>query len=160
LVDFVELRYRYVDRQINPVDGPPYAIEKTLVEVKSGDVVFFTDPRGWTIARLELTTDVADTTLTVRVVEEEGLDGINRRWTFDVDGDAVTGELSLYYRNTPSENWYPELEAIGRQWRLAITQVRDGGAQESLDSTVNPYSNRVRAEVSLDGEHQFLLLRR
>ncbi len=161
LIDFVELRYRFVARRIEGASGPAYATSESLSERSAGEVVYFTDPRGWTLARLELGAAVSSATVSARVEEQAGLDGVDRLWSFEVDGDPIQGKLSLYYRNTPTENWYAELEPIGRQWELALARPgQDGGEPIFIESTTNPYSNRVEAEVSLAGQQRFVLLHR
>lgn len=126
----------------------------------AGDILFLTDSKGWTLARIELSADIDSAEISVKLEEKKGLDGIDRVWTFDVDGDPVEGRLSLYYRNTPRANWYPELEAVGRQWELAIAEEKGSGKYEFFDSTINPYSNRVEAEIKLASAHRLVLIHR
>lgn len=159
LLDFVELRYQYIGRQIDSISGAAYETDYVIEDGKKGDVVFLTDAKGWTIARLELSTDVERAEISARVEEKSGLDGVDRIWTIEVaGGKSVEGDLSLYYRNTPVENWYAKLEAIGRQRELVIARVDGEGALETLDSRVNPYSNRVEATVELSGRRQFVVV--
>ncbi len=159
LIDFIELRYQYIGRQIDNISGAAYEADYVIEDGKKGDIVFLTDAKGWTIARLELSTAVEHAEISARVEEKSGLDGVDRIWTIEVvGGESVEGDLSLYYRNTPIENWYAKLDAIGRQRELVVAGVNGEGALEALDSRVNPYSNRIEANVKLSGRRQFVVV--
>lgn len=150
LVDFVELRGEYLRRRLNPVDDAPYFARLQLRERDASEVVFLTDPNGWVIARLELLSEVDRAEVTISVEEMEGIDGVDRQWTLSSDRPLVAS-VSLYYRNHPGENWYPEEVASGPQWRLAMAEVGPDGQLQMLASTVNPYSNRVTSALLVEG---------
>lgn len=158
LIDFIELRYEYLERQINTISGEAYEAEAEITDAKTGDIIFLTDAKGWVIARLELEEDINSATLSAKVEEKSGLEGIDRIWSVEVDGADISAKLSLYYRNTPLKNWYEEEEPIGRQRELLMNRVDDEGALEALSTDVNPYSNRVEAAVDLSGSQQFVVV--
>ncbi len=160
LLDFVELRYQFLDRQINPVTGEPYVARVDLSNYRSGDTVLLTDAQGWTIAKLHLTDIVNRGWLSIAVEQNTEVFGIDRLWTIETDSQ-VTGDLTLYYRNTidaefGGENWYYEPVAIGNQWNLQLANLLNDSTT-ALSSQVNPYSNKVTGTVSLNGWQQYVL---
>ncbi|WP_031514033.1 CotH kinase family protein [Desulfofalx alkaliphila] len=157
IVDFVELRYQFLDRQINSHDGLPYTATAPLSGLEE---VFLTDLNGWVIAKLKLDQPVETGEVTIRADEAVGIDGVERIWTIDTKGANIKGELSLYYRNDYPDwygNWYTDLAAVGNQWNLNIAE-RINGEEVIYPSMVNPYSNKVTAEVELDGLHEFVVI--
>lgn len=161
LIDFIELRYRYIERYIQRdagrVEGEAYHATKKLSGAKAGDIIFLTDPEGWTIARLELDQSVDDAEISARVAQRAGVKGVDRVWDFKTQGAPVSGELSLYYRNAPSENWFEELEALGRQPQLVIVELGDDASPRAYSTRVNPFSNRAQAQLELKEEQRFML---
>lgn len=162
LLDYIELRYAYLDRVLNPVDGEPYSATVTIGQDGNQARYLLTDAAGWTIAAFE--PDNANREISVSVQSTEPsdsneLDGIQREWIFMSDDEPLEGTLTLYYRNDVApdgkENWYTDDVAIGRQWDLQICEEEIGCIGES---TVNAYSNKVEARVKLQGENRFQLL--
>lgn len=159
LVDFVELRRAFLDRLLRPVPGGPYAAEADLTGAAPGDRVLFTDPTGWTVGSLTVTS--AEAAGVVRLSVEPGPQvGVDRVYRLDNASGTVSGRLSLHFRNevegpagTPTVNWYRTSEAVGGQFGLAV--VADG---VRLPSAANPYSDKVSADVTLPaGPHTFVL---
>ncbi len=161
LLDYIELRYAYLDRLLNPVEGDLYRAEATIHSGSGGERILLTDSAGWTIAAFEPTDSDHRTTISVTVdelPENVSVDGIQREWTFTSSNGPVEGNLTLFYRNDIApdgkENWYTGPVAIGNQWELAIC---DSDGKCRADSEVNPYSNKVVARVTLDSESRFQL---
>ncbi len=152
LIDFVHLRYAFLDRQINPIDGNPYEAEIT---VNGPGLYLLTDAAGWTVASFEVTDIEPRNPVGLRIISRNAAveNGISREWELRSEGN-ISGTLSLFYRNDIApdgkENWYSEDDAVGRQWELAI--IKDG---QRLESRPNPYSNKVSATVSLSKTHSF-----
>ena len=148
LLDFVWLRYAYLERQINPVSGEAYQAEITISEPGK---YALTDAKGWTIATLEADyVNGANVTVSIRSEAADIENGIRQKWYLNTEGEpgSISGKLTLYYRNDIAPdgkaNWYPGPEAIGRQWDLMM--MRD---DETLQSRVNPYSNKVTASMEI-----------
>lgn len=154
ILDFVELRYAFLDRQINPVEGEAYYASANL---SSDDhtPVLLTDAIGWTIAKFEPQDVSGNPVLTIQSSESEASRDkkVNREWEISIEGGTASGRLTLYYRNDIApdgkENWYYTDDAIGDQWELRIFIDEE----ESGNGYVNPYSNKVSGEVSITGMH-------
>lgn len=157
ILDFVELRYAYLDRQINPVQGTAYTATKSLPEDGAGSTVLLTDSAGWTIAKFETSSVTGTPEITIETSKTDEDYSINRAWNITVDGGTAEGSLTLYYRNDIApdgkENWFYTDEAISSQWKLEM--IFDGNTVN--DNYVNPYSNKVRGTVRLSGEHRVVL---
>jgi spore coat protein H len=159
LLDFIELRYQFLERQLNPIEGLPYVATVDLRNYKQGDTVFFTDATGWTIAKLELANIVNPGLFSVIVSPNSGIFGIDRMWT-TFTNSTLTGTLSFYYRNSidpefGKENWYYEPVATGNQWNLSVAEIK--GVARPLRSRVNAYSNKVSTDLTLSGLQQFVI---
>lgn len=147
LLDFIELRYAFLDRALNPIEGGPYT---TTIEVQSAGKYLLTDPNGWTIAKFEATSTSGNPSVSIETHHFPEIErGIDRKWSVAVSEGSVEGILTLFYRNDIApdgkENWYHLPEAIGNQWDLTIE--KDG---TSLDTYVNPYTNKATSAVSFD----------
>ena len=155
VMDFINLRYAFLDRRLNPVDGFAYYAS---ANIENTGKIFLTDAEGWTIAWMEVSEFTGNPAISIESTSVDDVkNGISRRWVVHIDGGHVEGSLSLFYRNDIApdgkENWYHQPEAIGNQWDLKI--FKDGTA---LETTVNPYSNKVTAQVRLDGNAMFMVL--
>lgn len=157
LLDFVELRSENLLRRIDDIPSGvgDLTVERRLESVDAGTRVHFTDAFGWVIATFVPDTTIQDATVTVSAAPVSGVDGVNRSWTVDTGGATLNGKLTLYYRNTPDESWTGSTEAVGRERDLVLVDVTD--TAESFESTVNPFINRVSADVGLEGTHTFQL---
>lgn len=162
LLDFVQLRWAFLDRQMSP-EGEPDTAAVSVDENDVGQSVLFTDADGWTIGRLDVEQvhHPGEIRLSVEASSRSG--DVDRLWTIESDDADVDGKLSLYYRNTDRfGNWYTaseDLEPIEGQSDLGITEVTGEGASDRLASTVNPYSNRVMAEIRLQRTRELVLQR-
>lgn len=149
LVDFVELRRAHLDRVLRPVPGEPYTAEVDLTGAAPGDRVLFTDPTGWTIGTLTVTS--AERAGLTRLTVEPGPQvGVDRVWRLDSTGE-LSGRLSLHFRNelggvpgVPVENWFRTDDAIGPQLGLQVVQ-----GTTPLASEANPWSDKVSADVTV-----------
>ena len=170
LLDFVELRYQFLRAHFSPVPAGArrYVASIDTATLGPGDVVYLTDPFGWTMARLALT-DVAPgvSSISLRVDQDDRLADVDRLWTFDVEGGTVQGHLTLYYRNLPSGNWYRTAHPptpIGGQRHLSLATIdvaADGlGDLTLVGSQANPYSNAVSttAPIALEGRRALVLV--
>lgn len=54
MLDFVRLRYRFIERAITPGSGEPYTASAEIPAGPAESTVFFTDPGGWVIATFEV----------------------------------------------------------------------------------------------------------
>jgi spore coat protein H len=168
VTDFVRLRYQFLERAITPVSGEPYTASVAIPSDPEESTVYFTDPGGWVIATLEVSEVAEPGTITATVNQTPINPGIDRRWRFDSGGAAVNGELTLYYRNDvesccfPVENWFVSVAAVRdgdySQWDLEIVQEDEYGRLTTLETDVNPYSNKASADVSLQGTTGFMLV--
>jgi spore coat protein H len=164
LLDFVALRYQFLDQQLNPQAGERYTATVDLSNYEPGDTVMLTDAMGWTIAQLDLVSMSDPAMLTVQVEplsEDLELSGINRVWTIDTQGAEVEAELTMFYRNDLSQfgrdNWYSAPVAVGDQWDLVVAAY-DGAATMPMSSRVNPFSNKVQTSLTLQGSQQFVVI--
>lgn len=160
LLDFIELRYGFLKQQIHGVEDQFYSAKVDLSSYKEGDTVTFIDARGWTIGKLHLQEIINPGTISLRVDQKGKIKGIDRIWTVDARNAEVIGDLTLYYRNDVAGfgrgNWFEEATALGKQWRLSIAQY-NGGMIQSMPSRINPYSNKVTAEVTLKNIMQLVI---
>ena len=162
LEDFIRLRRGFLRAELLGGEGAAGEATLDLRSSRPGDRVPFIDAEGWTIGELELHTTPPQDPVTLSVSQESGLHGIDRTWNLDTNNWPLTGRLTLYYRNDVvanlgRENWYPEDLAIGGQWSLKMAQSR-GDAFQILSSEVNPYTNRVSADVEMTGNSSFRLV--
>ena len=168
LLDFVELRYAYLHRQLEPMAGEDYVAEVDLAGAQEGDVLLLTDAQGWTVARLELlSAPLLPGLLSIAVDENHVIDGISRTWVLHSEASGFEAELSLYYRNDthrddpPDEvNWYTGGEtATGEQWRLQMAKQDELVSEPVQDSRVNPFSNKASGSVVIEPGAQAFVLR-
>ncbi|MDN7012128.1 hypothetical protein FGW20_03520 [Methanoculleus sp. FWC-SCC3] len=165
MLDFVRLRYQFIERAISSGSGEPYTASVEIPAEPEESAVYFTDPGGWVIATFEISEVTEPGTITVAVNETAENPGIDRRWEFDAGDADVSGELTLYYRNDvesccfPVENWFISDAAVRddeySQWDLEMVLEDGVGNRTTLDTYVNPYSNKVSADVSLRGTTWF-----
>ena len=168
VLDFVRLRYRFIERTITPGSGEPYTASAEIPAGPEGSTVYFTDPGGWVVATFEVSEVTEPGTITAAVNGTPENPGIDRRWQFDAGDANVSGELTLYYRNDvesccfPIENWFISEAAVRddrySQWDLEIVQEDESGSRTALETYVNPYSNKASADVSLQGTTWFELV--
>ncbi len=168
VLDFVRLRYQFIERAIVPGSGEPYTASAAIPAEPEGSTVYFTDPGGWVIATLEVA-EVTEPGTIIATMNRTGINpGIDRRWRFDAGDAEVRGELTLYYRNDvesccfPAENWFVVDAAVRdgdySQWDLRIVREDGSGNRTTLETYVNPYSNKASADVSLQGTTGFMLV--
>lgn len=165
LLDFVQLRWAYLEQVTSP-EGASGVARATIDEGDVGSSVLFTDADGWTLARLDvLDVDTPGDTpgeVTIAVDESDRSADVDRIWTMDTGSVRIEGHLSLYYRNNLAfGDWYTateRFEPVAGQDDLAVVLLDDGGSTV-LPSVANPYSNRVAAELSLEGELDLILER-
>lgn len=158
VMDFIKLRYAFLDRRLNPVEGAAYTASKSA---ETEQMTYqFTDAQGWTLA--ELYAERISGTPHIAIRSEAHADvenGIQRRWSIQTQGGSVEGRLHVYYRNDIApdgkENWYYTPEAVGGQWELSIRQD-----ERWLETDVNPFSNKASAGVRLEGENIIMLKKR
>lgn len=155
LLEFVDLRRRYLNAALWPAAGTPYHAEVSLAGIAAGDTVHFTDAAGWTMARFVLAEDPEPTTtMAMEVFPQAGIAGVDRVWRITSTGGPLGGHITLYYRNdvlewAGRENWCTDSDhPIGRQWELEVGHFRDG-LVEPVPSRPNPYANAVTAPVIL-----------
>lgn len=168
ILDFVRLRYLFLERAITPVSGEPYTTSAGIPADPEERTVYFTDPGGWVIASLAISEVAEPGTITAAVDRIPYNPGVDRRWQFDAGDADVRGELTLYYRNDvesccfPVGNWFISDAAVRddrySQWDLYIVQQDESGEMLRLETYVNPYSNKASAEVSLNGTTGFMLV--
>lgn len=160
LLDFVELRYEFLRREMKPIEESIYTATVDLSPYSKGDTVLFTDSKGWTIAKLQLDKIKKAGKLTISVEVKKDIRGINRIWKVVPESTDVSGDLTLYYRNEVfvfgKENWYETKEAIGDQWNLSIGRYKEGNI-EFLPSKVNPYSNKVTSKLNIDKMQELVI---
>ncbi len=161
---FLGNRYADMGRQIHKVRvlGAAHAAEIEIAGGKVGDVVFLIDVRGWAIARLELREAVEEATISVKLNEDPGLAGIDRMWVFEVEGAEILGDLSLYYRDTPVENWHGEPGnsegGVVRKRELVVNRVDSEGGLEALETRVDPRSDQIVARARLGKLERFVVV--
>lgn len=157
LLDFIELRYAFLEREINTIEGNTYEAFADLSEVV--DTALLVDSNGFVIAKWTPNHLPIIGILKIQVMEKDGINGINRMWIIDYDGEETTGELTLFYRNDlgKDRNWYKDLTPVGSQWSLKMVEVINDDYRQ-LKTRVNPYSNKATATVTLKGNHTFLLI--
>ncbi len=162
--DFIELRSRFLSRQIDPIQGAEDQAEAT-VEEGWNRPVFLTDATGFTMASVRPLDVFGKSALSIAVEPGEDINGINHRWLMNVSSWTGPVELTLYYRNDISGawgrgNWYTGGGVpIGRQDELQLVMTTPTGTTEMPPVRINPYSNKAVAEVDLEpGEYEFMLI--
>ncbi len=166
LLEFVNLRLRFIERQLAAEAGELYQAEATI-DPESVERTFLTDVSGWTMATVQ---PLAPTPLAVNlemsVEENAALVGIDREWTLEVSGGPLSAELRLYYRNEITRfwgrgNWWTfGDEAIGDQPELQLMFGMEGGALQTIETTrINPIANMASAPIELTpGRHTLRLV--
>ena len=150
LQDFVALRYAYLDRAINPIEGTAYEAEASLQG--AGERVALTDAEGWTLAWF---TPSEPSNATIRISSAPAEDhDVQQVWTIDTGGEEIEGHLTLFYRNDVApdgkDNWYRTDDAVGDQWNLHLARLDENGAGDlAAEGQVNPYTNKVEGRVQL-----------
>lgn len=166
ILDFIELRYAYLDRIISPVEGESYFATQELKDLKPGQVIILTDSQGWTIARLVVVdSQGGQGRISVRVVQDINQSGLDRVWILESTVPAFDALLTVYYRNEHPEylnrkNWYTEGPyPVDRQWNLVMGQKGEKGIESLADSRVNPFSNKIEALVPIEpgSAHEFVV---
>lgn len=152
LVEFVHLRYAWVERWIDPV-GDVGSATVTLSGVGAGERVDFVDSTGWVLATIRPVSTVPDATVTIAIAPNGGLSGINREWTVETSV-PFEADLTLYYRNDPVEDWTGTLDPVGSQRSLQVTRL-DGNGTQAFETAVNPFANKATARVQLEGSSRF-----
>ncbi len=166
LLDFIELRYAYLDRVINPVEGESYFATKELKDLEPGQVIMFTDPQGWTIARLVVVDSPGGQgRISLGVVHDANQSGLDRVWMLESTAPAMEALITVYFRNEHPDylnrkNWYTEGPyPVDRQWELVMGRKGEKGIVPFADSRVNPFSNKIEALVSIEPDytHEFVV---
>ncbi|SDJ82841.1 CotH kinase family protein [Natronincola ferrireducens] len=160
ILDFIELRYGYLKTHIKQDKRDRYRAEIQLANYKAGDTLYFTDGRGWTMGKLEVHAIKGGDSILMEVEEIEDILPINRLWKITTNAEKISGQLTLYYRNDiyyfGRENWYHEDSPLGNQWSLVIGRYNKGEI-ETLESTVNPYSNKVTTTIELKNQEELIM---
>lgn len=162
ILDFVELRYQFLNRTMTPAYGEAYTAVAEIRQGDEGRKVFFTDPNGWVMASIAVHQVVVPGNISVEVMELEGNPGIEREWRFGTAGAEIIGNLTLYYRNDvvswageEDVNWFvseaPVKDDLYSQWDLRIVEW-NGSAPIVLPTYVNPFSDKVSADIALRGD--------
>lgn len=154
--DFIQLRYQFIRTRLPaPAGNQQDQAEKTIT-AGSDEITFLTDQTGFTLATVRPLEPFAESTgLDMVVSERPELRGIDREWQLEVGSGGGPVELSLYYRNEVSiywgrGNWWTEGdEPVGRQRELQLTVIGPDGAEQILDTRINPISNKAVAELTL-----------
>jgi spore coat protein H len=155
LKDFIELRYRFIEHQLNGATGEANHAEATVDAGHEGRI-YLVDGEGFTLAWIDPVEPLLqDTGLVLAVEESPSTTGIDRIWT--LESSAPLGEVSvtLFYRNdlpyTGRDNWWTGGdEAIGQQNAMLMRIVQGDGPHDHLDTRVNAYSNKATATVEVD----------
>ena len=162
--DFIKLRNRFLQRQIDPIFGSQDQAFETIAEGQD-HAVFLTDSTGFSMASLIPIETFGESALDIRVEPDETINGINHRWIMDVSGWTGPVELSLYYRNEISRawgrgNWYTGGNvAIGRQDELRLVVITPWGDIIEPPVRINPNSNKAVTEIELEpGQYAFSLI--
>lgn len=160
LHDFVRLRQAFLRRQIDAAEGEAYTASVDLGGHAAGDRLLLTDPGGWTIAALELRNAPSDPGVLRIQVEADPGSGrtIDRVWQIDNGGSSFDARVSLFYRNdllglisARSGNWLTTtMHPTQNQWQLRIARLTDYGAEALTAPQVNPISNRVDGDLSVE----------
>lgn len=161
VLDFVQLRWAFLERTLRAGGGGLYTAAVEVSPELVGESVLITDASGWTLARLDLLEVSGTGRIEVDVERSQRSTAVDRIWTIDTGELEVRAQLSLYYRNRLGDDWYERgaegrHQAVGRQPELQISQLTDA-ADRPFATVVNPFSNRVAAEVTLSGESQFVV---
>ncbi|MBB5173778.1 CotH kinase family protein [Texcoconibacillus texcoconensis] len=160
ILDFIELRYQYIKAQIGALDTEGTLTATETIDDDTEGPVYFTDDQGWVISKFEPTNVVNEGDITFSVEENQEIDGVNRTFSVNAGDAEVEGTLTIYYRNDlgwpAGGNWYKENTAIGEQWDLTLAEY-DGSTATPLDSTINPYTNKLTIDTSLTGENQYVI---
>lgn len=164
LLEFVELRRRFLQRRIDGGTGEPGSAELEQATLAPSQPLWFTDRTGWSIGRLETeaTEQLLDASLSVSALPEAL--GLDRRWHLEISQAIGPGRMVLFYRNEIAEqfgarNWVTAGdEPVGSQDQLRGYRL-DGDCLQPLPTSVNPYANRVELALSLPaGGHSLVVL--
>jgi len=160
LLDFVELRYEFLNKQLNPVDGESYSSE-FIGEGELVSKVVLSDKWGLALAKVEFEkpTSVDYIGLKLEGYNSKGKDRVNRIWDLEYRGEEVEVEITLYYSHGSDQFghwWNEEGIPLDNMKSLKIVDV-SGEKEEELSSTSNPFSNKVSATTLLEGNHRFTL---
>jgi len=156
---FIDLRYEYIRAQIG-LNNQAATYEATKDLTETDQTIFFTGSNGFVMGSFTSNHIEEPASITLSVEENEAVDGVMRTYHVDVPEGSVDGTLTLFYRNDlgwpAGGNWYKNDLAVGDQGNLTLTLV-ENDSYSPLDSEVNPYTNRVSAEVTLQGSQSFIL---
>ena len=152
LRDFQTLRRVWLTTERH--DGPGDSFEGEVVFDEDG-TAWVTDASGWILMRLDGAPG-EQLDLRVELVDKPEADGVSKAWQIENRGEPWIGQVTLYYRNVPSESWLPELEVAGRNWDLTV--FAEG--ETPLPTRVNPFSNSVSTDLELSGRHMLAVLYR
>jgi spore coat protein H len=163
ILDFVELRYQYLAQYL---EGFGQEENKAVLDVSNavnGDVLYFRDQKGWVIGKMEVEDVRNAETVSISIRQDDLSPEIDRVWTVETTGGALTGNLTLYYRNDTGwigkENWYYEDTPTGEQWDLQLAEIDEAGMAKPIRSYVNPFSNKLTSEeaIELNGTQDFII---
>lgn len=163
ILDYIELRYAYLDTLIKAGEGQPYKASADLSQHPEGKPVFLTDNNGWVIAKLKLFS-IPESTVRIEVKKEKELGAIDRVWSISGIEKPTDVELTLYYRNEVAvyslgPNWVRDgYDAIGRQPELRIARVKNNKIIRTYSGHVNPLSNKVVSKLTLGHEEDTFML--
>lgn len=153
VTEYIELRYEFIRAGLNREERDDQAAyEASANQFESGERTYFTDDRGFVMGYVIPENVTGDPAVQLTIEENDAVYGIDRDYRFDVDGGSIEGEWAFYYRNDigwlSKGNWYLEDEPVGRQYDLQAVVLNSG----PLESSVNPYVNRLITSMTLDRE--------
>ena len=167
VVQHRDLRSNFLRVLIEGSDGRHYQVEKVLANTHpSGQPLYLVDGHGFTLGRIIADSAIpAGTEIYLSAAEGSEDRLINHDWFFRASS-AISGELSLYYRNNRREgeeatrhrDWYTgETTSIGRQ--PLIEMEVEGDWVELRGNTVAPAVNRIDMSVSIPDSQQDAVFR-
>ena len=163
LLEYVQLRWEHLEQRLfADLDDSGDSRQRLEITAEdAGSTVFFTAANAWVVARLDIFEVDEPGTIEISVESDDTEQDVNARWIVDADDVRVHGQLSLYYRNGTSRGDWVQAEATdadpvaGQHDFVMVDTTAD--ADQPLASAVNPYANRVVAEVELDDAHTFAI---
>ncbi len=151
--DFIDLRYAFIERQLAG-GGSQFDSAEVVVPATTAGRFMLTDETGFSLGAIQIDSELeTELTVTMEVAAiEEEVAGIDREWTLSVDQPVGLSALTLFYRNEVAqfgrgENWYTGgAQAIGQQDQLKMQIDTGGGQWKTLETRINPYSNRADSQ--------------
>jgi spore coat protein H len=154
ILDYVDLRWAYLTQTLT---GAPSEGRHALDPGERPDVLVFRDDEANTVARVSPRSIEGAGEISIGLQPFDGPPGIDRAWQVTVTGATVEGAIELFYRNDvghpsvgiPAENWFVSDHATAGQDDLQLVRVGPDGSMTLVQSRVNPFSNKVVADLTL-----------